>query len=117
MVLLYTLIHKFKHPIYDGKMPTDNFVEKLKNPTIHFDKIQCSQMAMSLIKKIQEPKASLRYSAHEILRHPWITGNDDGEIPLSAFDLYLKFETSNNLKVVCKQLTFLVKIRNISLFY
>jgi hypothetical protein len=47
-----------------------------------------------------QPKASLRCTADEALRFPWITGNYDTEIPLSPFDMYLKYETSRDLKTV-----------------
>lgn len=109
---MYMMFSNFKHPIYDGKMPMKKYIEALSNPKIDFSSLDLSPKGQTLIQKMLEPKASLRCSADDGLRFPWLTGKDEEEIPLNPFELYLKFETSNNMRKVFKLLPFIIKMRS-----
>lgn len=111
-IIMYMLCSRFRHPIYDGKMKIKKYSELLTEPDIDFSRCEVSSMGLTLIEKMLQPKASLRCTADEALRFPWITGNYDTEIPLSPFDMYLKYETSRDLKTVFSMIPFMVKMRS-----
>jgi len=49
-----------------------------------------SKLAINLIKKMLETDSENRYNAGQILRHPWITGQDDMPIPMTFKDDLLR---------------------------
>jgi serine/threonine protein kinase len=111
-IIMYMMFSKFKHPIYDGKMEMKKYIANLSDPKLDFSILDLSQKGQTLIQKMLQPKASLRCSADDCLRFPWLTGKDEEEIPLNPFELYLRFETSNNLRNVFKLLPFIIKMRS-----
>jgi serine/threonine protein kinase len=92
-MVLYELLSKGGHPIL-GKdihknvwMTVDQYKEKVMKNQIKFkftkNMRNISNLAKNLLKNLWNMRPNHRYNTHRALKHPWITRDKDGTIPLS----------------------------------
>jgi serine/threonine protein kinase len=85
--IMYELI-KGKHPLW--KKGDDNKMYMRKAQEFDTSKLKFgsrfNKFNQSLIEKLCNPKASLRYTTEQALQHPWITRNFETVIPRNHFE-------------------------------
>lgn len=90
-VIIYMMLdRRARHPFYAKGEGTEEVVRKIKGKKVEFNRAESpiSEMAKHLITKLLWKNSSYRYTARQALRHPWITQNKFGEIPLTIYDKY-----------------------------
>jgi serine/threonine protein kinase len=81
-IMMYILIEG-KHPIVDLATDTEKtFLKKLKDPKFKFSS-KFSDLSKDLFLKLCTISPIERYTSDQATRHPWITRNFDGPIPLT----------------------------------
>lgn len=92
-MILYELLSKGGHPIL-GKdihkkvgMKVEEYKEKVMKNQIKFkftkNMRNISKLAKNLLKNLWNMRPNHRYNTHRALKHPWITRDKNGKIPLS----------------------------------
>ena len=76
-----------------------------------------SRLAKNLFLRLTKFNISVRYSAHEALRHPWITRLNKTLIPMSWDDKVENMQSETNLKSKIVAMLFLSKISNASDYF
>ena len=76
-------------------MKVDDFKMRLK--TLPFPVLKDQPMAQNFIGKISKKEYEERYNVSEALKHPFITGNKDDEIPLSIHESYKGFDHTTDI--------------------
>jgi serine/threonine protein kinase len=81
-IIMYMLIEG-KHPFFEPNVDTEkSYLNKLKNPQWVFsDKF--SPLAKDLFVKLCNTSPIERYTSDKALKHPWITRQFNGPIPLT----------------------------------
>lgn len=96
-VILFMLFNEGRHPYYYPGMKTDEF--KLKLRTESFPQLPHA-LAQNFMEKISKREYEERYNVNDALRHPWITRNNDDEIPLSIHESFKGFDSTNDINAV-----------------
>lgn len=79
---MYILIQG-KHPLYDSyKDSEESYLQKLKNPKWIFNS-NFTKLAKDFFLKLCNPSPIERYTTDKALKHPWITRDKNGIIPLT----------------------------------
>ena len=88
---MYQLLSHGEHPLYSSS--TDTYLDYLmKLRTIHTTHIlpfphpfppHLSPLALDFFTRLCSYPPTLRYDAKSALKHPWITGQVDAQIPLT----------------------------------
>jgi len=95
-IIMYMLLEG-RHPLNHKGQSIDDFMKRLANPTFEFSP-HVSAIAKDLFFKLCNPQAMYRYTASRALRHPWITRELGGEIPLTEVEEIREVEAENKLK-------------------
>lgn len=80
-IVMYMLLNKGEHPFIG--IATNDYLNRLNELQ---QTSNLSSLAWNLIRKLLEPNPSHRYSTVQALKHPWITGNLDDDIPKTFFE-------------------------------
>ena len=89
-IILYELLNKGQHPFYiKGVSKRNDLIQNIKK---HNLKCHCnvSKMGDDLLKKMLEPQPTIRISAKNALKHPWITRSILAPIPLNLYQKMFK---------------------------
>lgn len=70
------------------------------------------RLATNLLMNFLQPKGSMRIGARSALTHPWITGNTEDVIPLTAHEFFLAQQTKNRIYGMMKLLPFFVYLKD-----
>ena len=62
---------------------------------------------MSLLNRLVKVDPNERYSANQALKHPWITGKLEEDIPMTNKEMFQGFEQSQKLMTLMKTLLFM----------
>ena len=102
---MYQLLNNGEHPLYQPGDNLESYADKIKKLPNHtssafmFRVIQqlpkrsykqlfffCIRLAQSLLLKLLTYDPNERYSAADVLQHPWITRRPSDKIPMSLSD-------------------------------
>ena len=91
-IILYQLLNKGQHPFFiKGITKRKNYLQNIKK-----SKLKCnfnvSKMGEDLLKKMLEIEPTIRISAKNALKHPWITRNLLDPIPLNLYQQINKYK-------------------------
>lgn len=86
-MVMYYILNKGMHPIYQKGMSSKIFISKLKDFHCEY-KCEISTMAKSLLHKLLEVNPSRRYTVDKALNHPWITREKFNNIPVTYFEAW-----------------------------
>ena len=102
-ILMFMLLNGGKHPFYQKNDRKEDFIKKIKIGKLNFIN-KLSFMAKNLNQKLCEFNPSWRYSANLANKHPWITRNQNDEIPLTFNEILNRNNNKknwNNLIMIC----------------
>ncbi len=91
-IILYQLLNKGQHPFFiKGITKRKNYIQTIKKTKL---KCNCnvSKMGENLLKKMLEIEPTIRISAKNALKHPWITRNILDPIPLNLYQQVNKYK-------------------------
>ena len=87
-IILYILESGGKHPIYNPKMDKDMYVKEAKKKLDWKFPDYFSNLARNLFLKLCKLEPFYRYQTNKSLKHPWITRQVNGKIPLTLIESY-----------------------------
>ncbi len=91
-IILYELLNKGEHPFYiRGITKKNELIQNIKKHDLRC-KYNVSIMGENLIRKMLENQPTIRISANDALKHPWITRNILSPIPLNLYQKMFKVE-------------------------
>jgi len=112
---MYQLLSQGEHPYYSKGELYNDYMEKLlglRSKPIPLPKpAQFSDLAFDLFKKLCIYPALERYDAKTALRHPWLTGNSNGDIPLTYKQQIQNFDSELALRKVMRLCFFMSQIK------
>lgn len=98
-IIMHLVLTGDKHPLYVREKDTaELFRKKLASLKILEPDSSFSWIAKNLFQRLTTIQAHKRYSAKDILKHPWITRNQIDSIPKSFVDEMVTFEYEQILK-------------------
>ena len=111
-IVLYILTSGGKHPIFDNHMTTEEYIKTLKkNENFNFTP-EMPLLARNLFLKLCKFDPLFRYEIYKALQHPWITRDENGQIPLVIIDEYKKVDKIKNFKSLLSVSFFLNFYKN-----
>eukprot|EP00347_Sterkiella_histriomuscorum_P020069 403339217 len=129
-MLLYQLLNKGEHPLYQYGMNREQFMTKIKGISsfeninfplqtfkvnFPFDHI-CFSLAKDLFCKLCTISPSQRYDAKKALQHPWITGDINSQIPLTQKQKLQNYDCEESLRKVQRALLFIASLQKAQKF-
>ena len=86
-IIMHQLLAQGKHPFYQGEVDNaESFKKKLLNLKLVEPDENISWLAKNLFGRLTQIQAHKRYTARDALKHPWITRNQNDQIPQSFVD-------------------------------
>ena len=96
-IILYELLNKGEHPFYiKGITKKSELIKNIKKHDLKC-KYNVSVMGENLIRKMLENQPTIRISAYDALKHPWITRCILDPIPLNLYQKMFKVEIYKKL--------------------
>ena len=96
-IILYELLNKGEHPFYiKGITKKSELIKNIKKHDLKC-KYNVSIMGENLIRKMLENQPTIRISAYDALKHPWITRSILDPIPLNLYQKMFKVEIYKKL--------------------
>ncbi|KRX07303.1 Protein kinase-like domain [Pseudocohnilembus persalinus] len=92
-------------PINDGTLSSTSIEQNDKSQIINNQIV--SEQAVSLLNRLLQVEQNQRYSAHQGLRHPWVTRNLDDEVPLTVYENQIVIQNKMKLANQMKALLFI----------
>ena len=111
-IVLYILTSGGKHPIFENSMTTEDYIKKLKSKENFNFTVEMPLLARNLFLKLCKFDPLFRYEIYKALQHPWITRNENGQIPLVIIDEYKKVDKIKNFKSLLSVSFFLNFYKN-----
>ncbi len=74
-----------QHPFFTQGDNEKTYIDKISHQDLSIQK-NLGQLAESLFWRLCSKSVTERYSAHQAIKHPWITRNFNDEIPLTQGD-------------------------------
>lgn len=97
-IILHMLLTGGVHPLFTSQDDTDTYKHKLSLLNQLEFPSHLSSLARNLFMKVTKFNIAQRYSAHDALRHPWITRINKTNIPLTLPDKMNQLEIADKLK-------------------
>ncbi|CAD8054305.1 unnamed protein product [Paramecium sonneborni] len=110
-IILYQMLTG-KHPLYKSGENSHDYKKKLSDPKWEFSD-DFDPMAKHLFLKCVSLDPIHRYSANQILQHPWITNSMTDPIPLTLPEMYKAFTVREQILQKIKTLMLLVSIKGL----
>ena len=99
-IVAYMLMHQGEHPFYDPiKDKPEDLYSAVREKQLSFDPA-VSSLAQDFLSRLLEKDPFKRYAAFEVLKHPWLTGDQTTPIPLKLFDRVRATEVVPHIKQV-----------------
>ncbi|CAD8076522.1 unnamed protein product [Paramecium sonneborni] len=111
-IILYQMLTG-KHPLYKSGENSHDYKKKLLDPKWEFPD-DFDPMAKHLFLKCVSLDPIHRYSANQILQHPWITNSKTDPIPLTLPEMYRAFTVREQILQKIKTLMLLVSIKGMN---
>ena len=108
-IIMHKLLAGGEHPFYNQNYSKQRFLNHLSKLTKVEVSPDLSWLAQNLIQRMLMVQPHQRYTANDILRHPWITRRQYDVIPRSFVDQMSQIQSEQNLKSKI-QLTCLMSI-------
>lgn len=105
-MILYMICSGGRHPLYRSDDTVETYKQKLNKLEWHF-RDDFNQQAKHLFLKCVCLEPSERYVAHQILEHPWITGKQDAQTPLTFIEMIQSFTLREKFHSIVKATIFL----------
>ncbi|EAS01119.2 Serine/Threonine kinase domain protein (macronuclear) [Tetrahymena thermophila SB210] len=108
-IIMYQLLCHGTHPLYDPLVDDNkSFKNKIqKNPQIQFP--SCfSDITKNLIQKMTLIDPSARYTANQVIYHPWITQKLEDDIPLTMNEMLSTVNKQTNFSNMQKAICFIL---------
>ncbi|KAL4450847.1 hypothetical protein ABPG74_011689 [Tetrahymena malaccensis] len=108
-IIMYQLLCHGTHPLYDPLVDDNkSFKNKIqKNPQIQFP--SCfSDITKNLIQKMTLIDPSARYTANQVICHPWITQKLEDDIPLTMNEMLQTVNKQTNFSNMQKAICFIL---------
>jgi serine/threonine protein kinase len=96
-IIMYMMLEN-NHPLYTKGEGTSSYFRKLENPVWQFSS-GFPELAKDLFQHLVKVNPVDRYTAENALKHPWITGNLEGEIPKTYSE---KMQIIQSNEKICK---------------
>lgn len=96
-IIMYMMLEN-SHPLYTKGEGTSSYFRKLENPVWQFSS-GFPELAKDLFQHLVKVNPVDRYTAENALKHPWITGNLQGEIPKTYSE---KMQIIQSNEKICK---------------
>eukprot|EP00347_Sterkiella_histriomuscorum_P022362 403330751 len=124
-MLMYQLLNKGEHPLYQYGMNREQFMTKIKGIS-NFENIKfplqisryiyqsiifAFSLAKDLFCKLCTVSPSQRYDAKKALQHPWITGDINSQIPLTQKQKLQNYDCEESLRKVQRALLFIASLK------
>ncbi|CAG9330725.1 unnamed protein product [Blepharisma stoltei] len=103
-IIMFKLLCKGKHPLYRQKDTKDSYFAKLQNPKWVFPK-NFSPLAQNLFLKLMKIPPIERYTAGQVLAHPWILQKNIA-IPLTYLEKMRQLDSDMKLRGFVYSLLF-----------
>ncbi|CAK60576.1 unnamed protein product (macronuclear) [Paramecium tetraurelia] len=110
-IILYQMLTG-KHPLYKGGEHSHDYKKKLLDPKWDFPE-DFDPMAKHLFLKCVSMDPIHRYSANQILQHPWITNSKTDPIPLTLPEMYRAFTAREQILQKIKTIMLLVSMKGL----
>ncbi|CAD8138570.1 unnamed protein product [Paramecium pentaurelia] len=110
-IILYQMLTG-KHPLYKGGENSHDYKKKLLDPKWEFPE-DFDPLAKHLFLKCVSLDPIHRYSANQILQHPWITNSKTDPIPLTLPEMYRAFTVREQILQKIKAIMLLVSIKGL----
>ncbi|KAL4495008.1 hypothetical protein ABPG72_015708 [Tetrahymena utriculariae] len=108
-IIMYQLLCHGTHPLYDPSVDDNkSFKNKIqKNPQIQFP-LCFSHITKNLIQKMTLIDPSARYTANQVICHPWITQKLEDDIPLTMNEMLSTVNKQTNFSNMLKAICFIL---------
>ena len=110
-IILYMLLTGGEHPLYDSR---DFQVDKYKKQLLALQSFMfpahLSPLAKNIFLRLTKFNITMRYTAYEALRHPWITRLNKTLIPMTLQDKIENMEIERNFRSKIGLMIFLSNV-------
>ena len=111
-IIMYMLLTGGKHPLYDSR---DFHVEKYKKQLLALHQFtfpsHLSPLAKNIFQRLTKFNITMRYTAAEALRHPWITRLNKTLIPMTLQDKIENMAVERNFR---SKIGLMILLSNVS---
>ena len=110
-IVMYMLLTGGEHPLYDSDdFTTDKYRKSLLALSQFRFPEHLSPLASNLFHRLTKFNTSMRYTAHEALKHPWITRLNKTLIPMTLQDKIENMQTEHNFRSKIGMMLFLSNV-------
>eukprot|EP00347_Sterkiella_histriomuscorum_P011634 403371699 len=119
-IIMYQLMNQGQHPLYNKGMSYYDYLMKLRTINDRSQQLtwnfppNFSNLSIDFFKKLCSQSPSERYDARSALKHPWITGIFDAEIPLTNKQQIQQFDSEQGLRRIMRTVYFIAQQKSIS---
>eukprot|EP00347_Sterkiella_histriomuscorum_P018930 403343621 len=114
-IIMYQLMNQGQHPLYNKGMSYYDYLMKLRTINDRSQQLtwsfppNFSNLSIDFFKKLCSQSPSERYDARSALKHPWITGIFDAEIPLTNKQQIQQFDSEQGLRRIMRTVYFIAQ--------
>ena len=105
---MYMLLSQGKHPLFEPEIDTsESYIAKLSNPKWEFEP-HITPTAINFFLKLVQVDPADRFTADQMLTHPWITRNTSDKIPMTIGERMRIFDQEQTLSRVIIHLVYMI---------
>ena len=117
-IIMYMLLTGGDHPLYNSK---DFQVEKYKKQLLELHQFSfpshLSPLAKNIFLRLTKFNITMRYTASEALRHPWITRLNKTLIPMTLQDKIENMEIERNFRSKIGMMIFMSNVSDAQSYF